>query len=670
MRKIILFKSLLALALVLLSGNAWAEIKTVTYTITSTNAVSTSGDAPAGSSAVYSSTYTQMYSLTSGNSMTLTLSNYEGCKIKGVGLSMKSNKSTGSGSLSLVAGTTILASISDSKFNSVSWYGNWSTTYVNVTPTMSNTTYTIQENEEVILTIAATANSLYCQSMSIMYEDSTAPVVSKPTFTPGGGNYEVAQSVAISCATEGASIHYTLDGSNPTSESAIYSEAITISTTTTLKAMAVKDDFFDSDIATAVYTIAETILPTSVIVTPATAELMIGESIMLTATVMPGDATNKNVTWESSDETIAIVSEEGVVTALAKGSVTITVKTVVGDKTATCSVSIVNPEYDVFTNALIGVSETDYVNWSGSGNYTRVEYKGQLSGGKNSIQLRATIPSGIVTTSFYGRVTKIVVEWNSNTQNGRKLDVYGKTTAYTDASDLYDNSKKGTILGSIVCGTNTELDIAADAVSDYIGLRSPNSAIYIDKIKIFWEQKTKKVTVSEYEWATASFSDRVIVPMENTVYTVSGVSDGVLDITPVPVGGVIGKNVGVLLYKESGGDLNFVVTDKSATVLGTGTKLVATGTITTSDYILGTYNGGFGFCHPSVELTCTSGKAFLPASAVTGSSAPFLRIGGSTHIANMEASTESMVYYDLTGRKVEQPERGIYIINGKKVIFK
>ncbi len=67
-------------------------------------------------------------------------------------------------------------------------------------------------------------------------------------------------------------------------------------------------------------------------------ELTEGDELTLTATVNPDNATNKNVTWSSSDNTIASVSS-GKVTALKAGKATITVKTDDGGKTATCEVT-------------------------------------------------------------------------------------------------------------------------------------------------------------------------------------------------------------------------------------------------------------------------------------------------------------------------------------------
>jgi hypothetical protein len=80
--------------------------------------------------------------------------------------------------------------------------------------------------------------------------------------------------------------------------------------------------------------------------------ILVGETETLTATIAPGGATNKTVTWASSDESKATVDNEGVVTGVAVGTATITVTTEDGGFTATCAVTIVflftdSPSYDV-----------------------------------------------------------------------------------------------------------------------------------------------------------------------------------------------------------------------------------------------------------------------------------------------------------------------------------
>ena len=85
---------------------------------------------------------------------------------------------------------------------------------------------------------------------------------------------------------------------------------------------------------------------TSVSLDKSSAELTEGETVTLTATIAPANATNKNVSWSSSNTSVATVSN-GVVTALAPGTATITVTTEDGGKTATCSVTVKAKVYPV-----------------------------------------------------------------------------------------------------------------------------------------------------------------------------------------------------------------------------------------------------------------------------------------------------------------------------------
>lgn len=109
--------------------------------------------------------------MTGGNSQTLTLKGYNGYVITSIKLSMKSNKSSGSGTLSYstnggisynyVVGT----SKSGVTFSNADWNGSWSTDYVDVTKNV-----TIEPtSSDLIIKIEATKSSLYCQSYTIIY---------------------------------------------------------------------------------------------------------------------------------------------------------------------------------------------------------------------------------------------------------------------------------------------------------------------------------------------------------------------------------------------------------------------------------------------------------------------------------------------------------------------
>ena len=96
--------------------------------------------------------------------------------------------------------------------------------------------------------------------------------------------------------------------------------------------------------------------------------------------------------------------------------------------------------------------------------------------------------SGLVSTTSGGKVVSVTVTWNSNSSNGATLNVYGSNSAYSAATDLYDNDTDGDLIGTIVKGTSVSLDIDDDY--EYIGLRSNSGALYLDDISIEWSTKS------------------------------------------------------------------------------------------------------------------------------------------------------------------------------------
>jgi hypothetical protein len=96
----------------------------------------------------------------------------------------------------------------------------------------------------------------------MLYKKMTASTVAKPAFTPVPGDYIGAQNVAIDCATEGAKIYYTLDGTEPSATSIEYTAPIAIAQTTTVKAIAISGED-KSSVATANYNILKSIANTA-----------------------------------------------------------------------------------------------------------------------------------------------------------------------------------------------------------------------------------------------------------------------------------------------------------------------------------------------------------------------------------------------------------------------
>ncbi len=126
------------------------------------------------------------------------------------------------------------------------------------TPTASSTLYTGPVTISTTSTLSAIGvNSSGSSSVtSGVYTIGPPPQqVAAPTFSPGGGTYTSMQTVSISSTTSGASFRYTTDGSTPTATvGTLYSGAIPVSITTTLKAIGFEAGFTNSTVTSATYT--------------------------------------------------------------------------------------------------------------------------------------------------------------------------------------------------------------------------------------------------------------------------------------------------------------------------------------------------------------------------------------------------------------------------------
>lgn len=109
--------------------------------------------------------------------------------------------------------------------------------------------------------------------------------VGTPTFAPTAGTYHTVQDVTITCATSGAAIHFTTDGSTPTAASPTYAGAVHVATTTTIKAMATAAGMTDSAVASATYTLQAA----TPVISPAAGTYATAQSVTLTSAT-PGAA--------------------------------------------------------------------------------------------------------------------------------------------------------------------------------------------------------------------------------------------------------------------------------------------------------------------------------------------------------------------------------------------
>lgn len=110
---------------------------------------------------------------------------------------------------------------------------------------------------KIIYNVTAGSSNTYVQFVKAeFYKATSNPTCDAPVFSPVAGTYTSAQDVTISTTTENASIYYTLDDSEPSATNGnLYSEPISVSSTTTIKAVVVKDGYNNSTIESATYSI-------------------------------------------------------------------------------------------------------------------------------------------------------------------------------------------------------------------------------------------------------------------------------------------------------------------------------------------------------------------------------------------------------------------------------
>ena len=132
--------------------------------------------------------------------------------------------------------------------------------------------------------------------------------------------------------------------------------------------------------------------------------LNVGESVTLAATVKPDNATNKTVSWSSSNASVASVDASGKVSAVAEGTATITAKA--GDKTATCSVTV--------TKKVVAVESVTL--------------------DKSSLELNEGETATLTATVKPDNASDKTVTWSSSKTSVATVDANGKVTAVAEGN--------------------------------------------------------------------------------------------------------------------------------------------------------------------------------------------------------------------------------------------
>lgn len=177
------------------------------------------------------------------------------------------------------------------------------------------------------------------------------------------------------------------------------------------------------------------------------------------------------------------------------------------DLDTTLDVSVKRKAYqgetsDTLNNSFIGVSGTYYKSWSGKSDQSSAVYAGYSAGGSGdhvSIQLNSSGSAGIVSTISGGNLKSVTVTFNSYTTDNRSVEIYYKDTAYEGSTDLYSETTRGTLAGSITETSTTHSGtVNISGSHGYIGLKSKEYAIYIDSIVITFAEEKSASNVSNY----------------------------------------------------------------------------------------------------------------------------------------------------------------------------
>jgi hypothetical protein len=298
------------------------------------------------------------------------------------------------------------------------------------TATLANVSVPGTGTHEVFASYAGDTNFTASQSATIpLTATGGTTQAATPTFSPAAGTYGTTQSVKISDTSGGATIYYTIDNSTPTTSSTKYTTAITVSQTTTIKAIATASGFTTSAVGTATYTITTANAPTITSISPA--GLAAGSPAFTLVVKGTGFATGAVVKWNGSARTTAFVGSTQVNAAITAadiataGNYSVTVTNTTGPVSNAVTLTVVaassaptitslSPSYAVaggaaFTLTVNGANFASgaVVNWGGSPRTTAFASSSKLTAAITAADI-ATAGSPVVNAVSGGITTNSV----------------------------------------------------------------------------------------------------------------------------------------------------------------------------------------------------------------------------------------------------------------------
>ena len=369
----------------------------------------------------------------------------------------------------------------------------------------------------------------------------------------------------------------------------------------------------------------------------------VGNTETLTPTFTPTNASNRNIAWTSSNTSVATVAN-GVVTAVAEGSATITATTEDGSFTATCDVTVVLPIVTLPTGTRTGYSQTGT-----TGTYSRTNhpYDGQTL---------ITIPNGGYITlkvPVTTQVSMIKVSGSSDDGNSSTITITG-ANAETSGAVSFVNRDARTVSTAVFTPTTqtTTYTIASGSKKSVV------------KIAIYGTENV--ATISAYGYATfSSISPVDFTGVEGLKAYKATECDG-STVRMEEVTGAVAANTGLVL-KGAAGTYNIPVAEYGTSPEGNllfaingSYETVGAGTGGTN-YVLSVQSGNVVWAAiDGVAAPVKAGQAalFVPDSNNARSLRMVFPGDEITGVANVEAAAEAV------------QKEGKFVENGKLVIYK
>ena len=383
--------------------------------------------------------------------------------------------------------------------------------------------------------------------------------------------------------------------------------------------------------------------------------------------------------------------EDGLLKALSVGSAVITVSVAATDDYAAASDQItvtvtakeaVEPVGPASTEGKFvkvtstgDITDGDYlIVYAGDATHASVAFNGSLTtldGVKNSVAVSFE-DDGSITETDTNKAA--IFTWNSTDKTLKSASGYyiGKTansngldsdtsTEYTNAITI-DDSENAVITASGGC--TLRYNYASDNLR-FRYYKSGQQAIQLYKYVAGTQESTFDVTVGDAKWRTLVSSKNVTLPEGLAAYIVTASSASSATLTAVSK---VKANTAVLLNGNAG-DYTLTVTEDDVTYDDTNLLQVSTESTGNGVYVLADKDG-VGF-YKWTGGSLGAGRVYLPAPAAAAREFLSFDFEETTGINNVESSKLNVEgFYNHAGQRVAQPTKGLYIVNGKKVIIK